>query len=381
MNLKLGFEFAQNPVFLYNTLMTAKRILIVDDALELGRLLKATLNTLNKNLDVVVAASVDEVFLEADKGGVDLLITDFRLPGLAGIEMIKKIRIKQPNIKVILITALSDDHLPQDVKNLQVNFTLKKPMEIEEFLQAAKKCLGLEKGDKLSQSDSRDRMAGHVRKTLEWLRSDLEALVVCLIDENGNVAVKVGEYPEKKFETRWVPSILSSVASDAKLLHLFTTPSGDGIHAYMGPSFHLIFMTADENILLVLIKPDHGNSHLLTAIGAVIETQRELLLILSGKMPVRAERESVPEIKAREKESTQKDSDDIEPQEKKTEALELSEFETRLQQSRADIAASELDQFWETVEEAEHSPEGSGIPYEQAEKMGLVKKAGKEKTD
>jgi len=34
--------------------MSDKRIIIVDDSLELGRLLKATLNTLNKDLEVVV---------------------------------------------------------------------------------------------------------------------------------------------------------------------------------------------------------------------------------------------------------------------------------------------------------------------------------------
>lgn len=360
--------------------MTAKRILIVDDALELGRLLKATLNTLNKDLDVIVAASVDEIFVEADKGGVDLLITDFRLPGLAGIEMIKKIRVKQPDIKIILITALNDDQLPQEVKALQINFTLKKPMEIEEFLQAAKKCLGLEKGDKPSQGDSQERMTGHVRETLEKLQTDLNAMAICLIDENGNVAVKVGEFPEKRFETRWIPSILSSVASDAKLLHLFTTPSGDGIHAYMGPSFHLIFMTADENILLALIKPDHGHSNLLTAIGAVIEAQRELLLILSGKMPVRTAKEKSSEIKTDVTESIETGTDNITSPQKKTEAMALDEFETRLQQSKPNIAESELDKFWETADE-ESATDGSGIPYDQAKKMGLVTKGTREKLD
>jgi two-component system response regulator (stage 0 sporulation protein F) len=359
--------------------MALKKILIVDDALELGRLLKATLNTLNKGLDVAVVANAEEAYLEADKGGVDLLITDFRLSGVSATELIRKIRGKQPDVRVILITGLSDDQIPQSVKDLQVDFKLKKPMEIEEFLEAAKKCLGLTEGAKATPGDLRAMTANQVTELLGQLRGDLNALAICLVDENGNISAKVGEFPEKNFESRWIPSILSSVASDAKLLHLFTTPTGDGLHAYMGQSLHLIFMTVDENILIAVLKPEQGHSHLLMSIGVVIETQRELLKVLTGQSPIRGKRTSKPGVKPfieKEQDMSQINSKAAEIQKH---SADLAEFEAKLKQSKPSIAESDMDKFWETADEAEQAEGSGGIPYEEAKKMGLVEKEGKEK--
>ena len=58
-----------------------KRILIVDDALDLGRLWQAAIKAAAPELEIVVVPSAEEALLEANYHSIDLLITDIRLPG------------------------------------------------------------------------------------------------------------------------------------------------------------------------------------------------------------------------------------------------------------------------------------------------------------
>ena len=60
--------------------MTAKRILLVDDQRDVTRMLRASLETLGHHFTIVDVPSGEEALLEIKRGGVDLLITDVRLP-------------------------------------------------------------------------------------------------------------------------------------------------------------------------------------------------------------------------------------------------------------------------------------------------------------
>ena len=57
-----------------------KHVLIVDDALDLGRLLQTALVMLDPAMPVVVVPSAEEAILEATRHQLDLLITDLNSP-------------------------------------------------------------------------------------------------------------------------------------------------------------------------------------------------------------------------------------------------------------------------------------------------------------
>lgn len=86
--------------------MGMKRVLIVDDAIDLGRMLQDALKVMHPEIPITVVPSAEEALLELTRFSFDLLVTDLRLPGMNGLELIRKIRVRQPNIKVILMTAL-----------------------------------------------------------------------------------------------------------------------------------------------------------------------------------------------------------------------------------------------------------------------------------
>ena len=84
-----------------------KHILIVDDALEIGRLLQSALATLDMKIKTMVVPSAEEALLEAAHYPIDLLVTDIRLPGLSGTDLVRKMRSLHPALKVIMITGMS----------------------------------------------------------------------------------------------------------------------------------------------------------------------------------------------------------------------------------------------------------------------------------
>jgi two-component system response regulator (stage 0 sporulation protein F) len=89
-------------------------VLIVDDQKDVSRLLRSALETIEQGLEVSEAPSGEEAVLEATRVKVDLLIADFRLPGITGVELMKKIRTRNPEVKVIMVTGISEPKLLRD---------------------------------------------------------------------------------------------------------------------------------------------------------------------------------------------------------------------------------------------------------------------------
>ena len=84
------------------------RILIVDDQKDVSRLLRSALETIEQGLIVAEAPRARKRFLKRVVTKVDLLIADFRFPGITGVELMKKIRSRNPEVKVIMITGVSE---------------------------------------------------------------------------------------------------------------------------------------------------------------------------------------------------------------------------------------------------------------------------------
>ena len=82
------------------------RILIVDDEEVLRDVLDAVLR--REGFDVAMAASGEEALSVLDvDADVDLVILDVMLPGISGIDTLRAVRISNPQLPVIVITAFS----------------------------------------------------------------------------------------------------------------------------------------------------------------------------------------------------------------------------------------------------------------------------------
>lgn len=75
-----------------------------------------------------------EAIAEADDGRFDMILVDYMMPEMNGIELIEAIRSKQPDIPIIMITGTADDQSLK-LRALEAGATefINKPIDVAEF--------------------------------------------------------------------------------------------------------------------------------------------------------------------------------------------------------------------------------------------------------
>jgi two-component system response regulator YesN len=98
--------------------MMDRNVLIVDDQRDILRLLRSTLETLkNPEVKIFESPSGEEALLESTRHKVDLLISDYKLPGMSGVELMHKVRVRNPEAKVILISGTTERKVREEMLN------------------------------------------------------------------------------------------------------------------------------------------------------------------------------------------------------------------------------------------------------------------------
>ena len=82
-----------------------KRILIVDDEKKVAFFLQESLEDLGDNYEVISAETAEAALQQIESQPFDLIITDLRMPGINGLELMKRVRDISPETRTILITA------------------------------------------------------------------------------------------------------------------------------------------------------------------------------------------------------------------------------------------------------------------------------------
>ena len=81
------------------------KLLIVDDHPNTAAMLSRVLSNFDTPVDVTTASGGEEALAMIGDQGVDILITDFMMPGINGLELIEKLKGSQKPAHIILITA------------------------------------------------------------------------------------------------------------------------------------------------------------------------------------------------------------------------------------------------------------------------------------
>ncbi|EKD38304.1 MAG: hypothetical protein ACD_75C00780G0002 [uncultured bacterium] len=121
----------------------AATILLVDD----DELLRKSLNILldQKGYNVMIAVDGDDAVEKylANKGKIDLIVLDVKLPKKNGKEVYNIIKQDNQNVKILFISGYTDDIITQQcVKNEGLDF-LSKPLDIEIFAAKVQKMINL----------------------------------------------------------------------------------------------------------------------------------------------------------------------------------------------------------------------------------------------
>jgi DNA-binding NtrC family response regulator len=117
-------------------------ILIVDDEHDIRDVLRLLLEAEIPGIRIRLAASAEEALEVLAEEEVHLMLTDYRMHGMDGLELLRRVRKKWPRVRCILISAHSDAELGRAaVEDLGAVDFIQKPFHLDGWVVAVKKAL------------------------------------------------------------------------------------------------------------------------------------------------------------------------------------------------------------------------------------------------
>jgi DNA-binding NarL/FixJ family response regulator len=343
--------------------MTVPRILIVDDQREVTRLLRSALEALEHNLEVLETPSGEEAILEASRKKIDLLVADYRLPGITGLELMERFRGRNPELKVILITGVADDKVRLEVSKAGASAFFTKPVPMADFLDAVERCLGLART--ILPAETMDELEQQ-RKNLSGLLSNFrqrqEALAVFLLSDRGRVLVRAGELPDSSMEVSMLSALMAIYSAGQKVSRAARQEATSGIHIFRGSDYDLVFSAVNAVYALLVAGRQLSTSEKLPALVDTLASVRGEVERLLQSMGVAA----APETGQPAAEVPDEQTGD-EAASADVEALFRSAGKARLK-------PEDIEAFWNAAMEGSQGPPTNPdvLTYDQARQLGLA---------
>jgi DNA-binding NtrC family response regulator len=146
--------------------LTRARLLLVDDDEEACRLLAEVLE--REAYDVVPALSADEALSKVNNSGpFDAVLTDLRMPGTSGLDLLRTLRERDPGALVLVLTAFGDAGAAGEAIRAGAYDFISKPYDLAALRETLARSLGRRRlagvrrdSGPVAQEDSRGRSAG-----------------------------------------------------------------------------------------------------------------------------------------------------------------------------------------------------------------------------
>ncbi len=115
--------------------MKKSNVLIVDDEKDLLYTLKEALEPYKGKLQLAFATNISKAREIINNFPVDVIVTDVKMPGGTGIDLLLNIRKKYPNVKVIIMTGYGDEDMKRSVLYQGAAAFLEKPFEPRQLVR------------------------------------------------------------------------------------------------------------------------------------------------------------------------------------------------------------------------------------------------------
>lgn len=235
-----------------------KTILLVDDEAVIRDLCSRAL----KGYSVLQAGNGQDALSLFEKGGIDVVLTDVMMPGMDGIELLKRIKAKEPTIVVIVMTGFAEKDVILNALKADADDFISKPLNLLQLKTAIDKAL-VKKAlkEEIASLQSLDRLKSNFLSTISHkFRTPLTSISLFL--QNLATGVIVTEDPEFRMNTRMVSdeaAYLESLVTDLLVfsrmmdtdaaLHLEPVSLPKVIHKIIGESREIAGKPTIETIL------------------------------------------------------------------------------------------------------------------------------------
>lgn len=197
-----------------------KRVLVVDDEVVITMMLARKLSKMGNEYIVDIATNCDEALAKIRQESYALVISDYKMPGLSGLDLVRAIHKLSPNTKTVLITAYPTGSLRETLNYMgldgYLDGYLEKPCTMEQIQEVVERALGCAKQVKRDgQIENDPYRSGErtvppaVREHLEELRLSTEARCILLLSSSGYPVEIVGHVGDLD-----ISDVLASATTD-----------------------------------------------------------------------------------------------------------------------------------------------------------------------
>jgi len=113
--------------------MSTQRILIVDDDPAVLLTLAASIERLNPKYEVDTCESGAEALACLENHKYVLLLTDYSMPGMSGIDLARVVQERSPDTRIIMMTAYGSNALRKQVADLNLDAFVDKPFTVKKI--------------------------------------------------------------------------------------------------------------------------------------------------------------------------------------------------------------------------------------------------------
>ncbi len=335
-------------------------------------MLTTGVETLGSDFSVHAVPSGEEAVLEIAMQKFELLVTDVRLPGISGLEVMRRVRKTHPELKVILITGVLDPTIRRNVADAGADAFFLKPIEMADFLDAVERCLGIVENSMPESNllQPTDIPEDGIADRLTKLRKDLGAFSAVLLDDRGRPVVQAGDLPDDAAAAENLyPALMSGFSAGMKVSHFLGASRPDSLTYFGGTKFALFFAPVGKSHALLVavnaVQIDEQISHIVQAVYNALYDLHNILEHMG--VSLRSE-EPLPGTK--DLEPLLEDDDDVEEDIEEAPILDAI-FENA---QTKDAKSQDLDAFWDSLADGatENMSNADVLTYDQAMQLGLA---------
>ena len=346
--------------------MSTPCILIVDDQKDIVRLLHSTLQTLGHQLDIVDAPSGEEALLEASRRKVDLLVADYLLPGISGVELMRKIKARTPELRVIFISGMTERKAREEMLNAGAVAVFDKPIPLADFLDAVERSLGLVQTIfPLESVKDAEEHRQTLSELLVGFRQKVKADAVFLISDRARVVARAGDLYDSSMEVSMLSALMAMYSASLKVSRFIHQDHLDNYHVFRGGDHDLLLIPVNSTHALLLAGKELAKADRITKtveamffVRGDVENVLQSLGVVPAPVVVEAvvsEPEALPLTEVHEEPEPEVDLDAL------------------LATANKKSKVKDVDAFWDdAAEKAGNIPTNPDvITFEQARKLGL----------
>lgn len=152
--IHLGPDFKRPAIYPGIDFELPSKVLLVDDETEFVQTLSERLQM--RDLDTAVVYNGEEALSYMNQEEPEVMILDLRMPGIDGVEVLRRVKKKHPDVEVIILTGHGTEKDEALTRELGAFAYLEKPVEIDKLAKTVREAyekLRRKKADKQGASD------------------------------------------------------------------------------------------------------------------------------------------------------------------------------------------------------------------------------------